>query len=148
MRNSVFLIIILAMLGCSNATSQKGLKNTREELIEVQEKIEKTQSQTEPEGQLVHLVFFKLKPKVDQAAVLEEIKKLEAIEGLKDFKAGPYEDLGDARSLAEYDMMMEMSFDNRDAYKVYQTHPIHLALKEAIQPLLAAPPATFDYIKK
>jgi len=92
--------------------------------------------------------LFRLKPDADQAKLVEEVNKLESIEGLMDLQVGPFKELGDKRALSEYSMMMEMSFEDETAYQKYQAHPLHLALKENTKSLMAGPPATYDYLKQ
>lgn len=148
MRYISFLLGLGLFLSCSNSDAHKELQNLRVELAAAKSSITDLKAQIEPEGALVHMVFFKIKPAVDINVLMVEFEKLNAIEVVKDLQAGPFEEVGDARALSDYAMMMEMSFDNIDAYKKYQEHPIHLALKEKIKPLMAGPPATYDYIKK
>ena len=148
MRNLLYLILLSFLLGCSNGAIQEALHKAEEELAAAKNTIVELESQIEPEGQLVHIVFFQLKPEADQAALIAEIKKLEAIDVVKDLEVGPFEDLGDGRALSHYQIMMEMSFDDAAAYKRYQAHPIHLALKESSKAYLAGPPATYDYVKR
>lgn len=144
----IFLTFTLGMFSCSDTAVQKELKQTKEDLNKALAKIEQLKTHIEPEGHLVHLVFFKLKIGVKQTVLFQEIKKLEAIEVLKDLELGPFLYTGDDRALEEYDVLMEMSFDHLADYQTYQKHPIHLELKKALQPLLAGPPATFDYLKQ
>lgn len=148
MRNTLFLLLLSALMSCSNATMQEELKRLEDELATSNATIEDLKSQIEPEGNLVHVVLFKLKPDADLDAVIAEIKKLESIEGVKDLEVGLFEDLGDDRALSDYSMMMEMSFDDAETYRKYQTHPVHLALKGNIKSMLAGPPATYDYMKR
>ena len=148
MRNTLFLLLLSALMSCSNATMQEELKRIENELATSNATIEDLKSQIEPEGNLVHVVLFKLKPDADLDAVIAEVKKLESIEGVKDLEVGLFEDLGDDRALSDYNMMMEMSFDDAEAYRKYQAHPVHLALKGNIKSMLAGPPATYDYMKR
>ncbi len=97
---------------------------------------------------MVHLIFFKLKPEADIAFLAKEIQKLENIDVVKDLQHGAFEDLGDKRALSEYQYFMEMSFVDKAAYKLYQKHPLHLKLKEKAKPMLAGPPAAYDYMKE
>ncbi len=125
--------------------------NVKEELIMVRQQLEtanKKITQLETEGKLVHLVFFKIKPDTDQVAIITEVKKLKNIKEVLDLEIGPFEDLGDARALSEYTILLQMSFADKAAYEVYQKHPIHLALQRNIGPFMAGPPATYDFIKK
>ena len=73
---------------------------------------------------------------------------MEAIKEVMDFEVGPFENLGDSRALSNYSILMQMSFATIAAYKRYQEHPLHSALKENTSPFLAGPPATYDFRKK
>ena len=148
MKNLSLLIILSSFFSCSNSTLQNELKKVKDELAITKTTIETLKSQIDPEGKLVHVVFFKLKPDADLETMIAEVKKLEAIDEVKDLEVGYFENLGDDRALSEYSMMMEMSFDNVAAYEKYQKHPIHLALKENAKPLMAGPPATYDFMKR
>ncbi len=138
----------LIFASCSDSALHDDIKKMKNELSEARANIETLKGQIEPEGSLVHVVMFKLKPDTDQAALIGEIKKLERIEQVKDLEVGGFEDLGDKRALSIYDMTMTMSFDSRADYETYQKHPIHLALKEYVTPMAAGAPATYDFIKK
>ena len=147
MKYLLFFSLIL-FASCSNSAIQNELETAKKELDSANEAIESLKSQIEEEGDLVHLVFLKLKPDADQAATIAEIKKLESIEEVKDLEVGPFEDLGDARALTEYSILMQMSFADTTAYQNYQKHPIHLALRENLKSVLAGPPATYDFMKR
>lgn len=148
MKNIGIIILLLCLIGCSNSDNQKALKQMKEELSLAKSTIERLNSQIEPEGDLVHVVFFKTKPEADIVALGKEIEKLKAIEVIKDLQYGAFENLEDQRALSDYSMMLEMSFDNKVDYQTYQKHPIHLQLKENAKAFLAGPPATYDYMKK
>ena len=144
----VLIICLLTCLSCTNTSVQQELKIVKQELATAQEKINNLEAQIEPEGELVHLVLFKVKSDADQTVLVSEVKKLETIEEVMDLEIGPFEDLGDERALSDYSMLMQMSFANKATYETYQKHPIHLALKEKLGQFMAGPPATYDYMKK
>lgn len=144
----VLIICLLTCLSCTNTSVQQELKIVKQELATAQEKINNLEAQIEPEGELVHLVLFKVKSDADQTVLVSEVKKLETIEEVMDLEIGPFEDLGDERALSDYSMLMQMSFANKATYETYQKHPIHLALKEKLGQFMAGPPATYDYVKK
>ena len=147
MKSFVPLIILLTTMSCSNKSLLKELKHTQDELTLAKATIESLNTQIEPEGKFVHIVFLKTKPDVDLVALAAEIKKLENIEVVKDLQYGAFEDLQDARAMSEYNFIMEMSFDHKADYQQYQKHPIHLRLKENTKSFVAAPPVTYDYLK-
>ena len=144
----LFFCSFFTLVGCSDSALQDDINRLKNELSEAHANIEILKAQVEPEGDLVHLVMFKLRPDTDIVALIEEIKKLEGIEQLKDLEVGRFEDLGDKRALSDYDMTMTMSFDSRVDYEAYQKHPIHLALKKYVTPMVAGPPSTYDFLKK
>jgi len=144
-----FLIFpLLLLFACNSSSVQDELAKVKQQLALANEKISQLETQIEPEGDLVHLVFFRIKPDADRAALVAEIKKLKDIEGVMDLEIGPFEDLGDDRALSEYNMLMQMSFAGKAAYESYQKHPIHLNLKENTGLFMAGPPATYDFMKK
>lgn len=139
---------LFILVSCTDTATQDELSKVKSELATAKAKISELESSIEPEGDLVHVVFFKVKSDADEAALVAEIKKLEEIEEVMDLEVGPFEDLQDTRALSEYSVMMEMSFADEAAYQTYQKHPIHLKLKENAKPFLAGPPATYDFVKK
>ncbi len=148
MKKPIFIFYLILLTACSNNTLQEEVATLKNNLQDAQEKISSLESQIEEEGALVHLVLFKVKPDADQAALVAEVKKLEAISEVMDLEIGPFEDLGDARALSDYTMLMQMSFANKAAYERYQIHPTHLALKENLGLYMAGPPATYDFMKQ
>lgn len=149
--NKIVALAIMAILGtsCSNEGAiQNELNETKQQLAAAQVTIEQLKAAIEPEGDLIHLVFFNLKPEVDPEVLVKEIKKLEAIEEVMDLEVGAFAELGDARAMSEYQLLMQMSFADSAAYQSYQKHPIHMALKEIAMPWLNGPPVTYDLYKK
>lgn len=152
-RKTLLFILTCLTLACTNPNLETDLAETKAALQKSQADLAETQQALatlgeDAAGSLGHIVFFKLKPDVDVEAFIREIKKLEAIDGLQDLEVGPFKDLGDARALADFSMLMEMTFDDVAAYEKYQTHPVHLALKEKTKAFLAGPPVTYDFIKQ
>lgn len=144
----LYLLGLLFIFGCTNTQVQEELNSSKQNLETANEKIKQLEGQIEPEGELVHLVFFKVKQDANQAALVAEVKKLEGIKEVMDLEIGPFEDLGDPRALSDYTMLMQMSFANKAAYERYQKHPIHLALKGNTGAFMAGPPATYDFMKR
>lgn len=150
MKYSLLLLLMLLVFGCSNSALEQELLKTKANLVEVQKELaslELEQQQTE-QAALVHIVLFKLKPDADHNQLIAEIKKMAEIPGVYDLEVGPFENLEDKRALSDYSILMQMSFKDEAAYKVYQAHPLHLALKENTLAMMAGPPATYDYLKK
>lgn len=148
---SFLLVLILA--SCSNAALETELASTKNALATAESALQKANQEIatlkqEDTGKLVHVVFFKIKRDADASAAITEIKKLQQIPEVQDLEVGTFEDLGDARALSDYQLIMEMTFDNKAAYDNYQQHPIHLGLKDNVGPFLAGPPATYDFVER
>lgn len=141
-----FLFAVFFLVSCNSGNNSD--QTLKIELKEANEKIVLLESKMEAEGDLVHMVFFDLKEEVDRDKLIKEIKKLKEIPVVKDLQVGVFEDLNDQRAMSKYELGMEMSFDNKDAYSLYQKHPIHNALKENVKSLLSQAPRTYDYMKK
>ena len=148
MRRMIFCLIVTCLLSCNYSAYQEELKQAEKDLQGALLTIDSLEQKIENEGDLVHLVFLKVKTDANEAALLDELKKLASIEEVKDFQTGPFEDLKDDRALSEYNWIMEMSFENIETYKKFQDHPIHISLKESTKPFMAGPPATYDYMKR
>lgn len=140
-------LLFLLLLGCDNSALQQELEAAQTTIKQLEQELKEVKTAS-VEAPLVHLVLFKLKADADPNVMLTELQKLEAISEVKELEIGPYEDLGDPRALSDYSLIMQMSFIDTAAYQTYQKHPIHLALKENIKPILAGPPATYDFIKQ
>jgi hypothetical protein len=97
---------------------------------------------------LKHIVLFNLKdslPEVSHDLFLQSMDQLSSIPEVIEFEWGKFADLKDPRALSEYEYIMRMGFENREAYKRYQNDSLHLRIKKKLRPFLAAPPATYDY---
>jgi hypothetical protein len=97
---------------------------------------------------LVHVVYFDMKDDADVSAFITEIEKLRNIEEVQNLEVGTFKNLGDERALSQYELVMQMSFKDSAAYQIYQNHPIHLQLKAAAKSVVAAAPATYDFVRK
>lgn len=100
-----------------------------------------------PNPELVHEVFLDLKPGIVLDSIILDIKELEKIPGVHQLNIGEFKDLNDSRAL-KTDIIFSMKFMDTESYKRYQSHPIHLKLKEKLGPSLAKAPQTVDYILK
>lgn len=140
-------IMIAFLVSCSNPKLEQELLETELKLKETEALLAEAKSNTNENYPLVHVVYFKLKPAADKAILLEAIHKLETIEGLHELEVGTFKDLGDERALSDYQVIMSMAFANEADYELYQSHDIHLALKAVAKDILAAPPATYDYMR-
>ncbi|NET33485.1 MAG: Dabb family protein [Cyanothece sp. SIO1E1] len=127
---------------------EEELATSKEKIAALESELTNLKAEEDKDAPLVHIVLFNLKEDADQAALIAEIKKLEAIEEIQDLEVGPYENLGDDRALSDYELIMQMSFVNNEAYQAYQQHPVHLTLKEAAKAYMGGPPATYDFMKE
>lgn len=144
MKHYFFFFPLLLLFSCKNSQ----LEATQAELALVHQQFQDLQAHIAQEGPLVHLVFFQLKANTDQAAFIQQVKTLAEIPTVLDLEVGPFKDLGDKRAMKEFGLLMTMSFKDSTAYKEYQVHPLHLALKEYAKANLAGPPVTYDFVKK
>lgn len=144
----ILAYIILSIVGCYDSGIQAELRKAKDELASAQSTIRDLESQIETEGDLVHLIFLKVRSDVDESTLIGELNKLSSIEGVHDFQSGAFMDLGDTRALSEYNWLIEMSFRDSIAYRSYQSNSIHLNVRDRLKTYLAGPPASYDYRKK
>ncbi|MEM7514304.1 MAG: Dabb family protein [Bacteroidota bacterium] len=143
-----YLLICLTflLLACTHSEMEVKQAATELELAEANLALVQLESQMPSKGQLIHLVLFKLKPEADIQFLSEELNKLASIEEVRDLSLGEFEEVGDERSLKEYPFMMQIRFDNVEAYKTYQQDTLHLGVKKRTFHLLAGPPSSYDYL--
>lgn len=146
---SIIALWILTFLSCSHTAEITKLKSdlaqTQTELTQIKNEQLKTE---QPTQKLVHLVYLKLKEgatEQDKQALIVEMKKLKGIEQVHNLEVGAFYDLKDKRAMSEFDLFMQMRFNNEQEYQQYQAHPIHLQLKENAKAYLGGPPVTYDY---
>ncbi|MEM1220507.1 MAG: Dabb family protein [Bacteroidota bacterium] len=102
-----------------------------------------------PKNGLVHAVYFDVLDSLlqeERSAFVDQLKRLAEVEGVYDFKVGAFQELGDPRALASYEWAILMTFTDSMAYRQYQQDPIHLEVKKAVGPYLAAKPASYDFM--
>lgn len=151
MKNLITLLLLISILvSCQNANPQleKELSETKARLVAAKAALEKINPST---ASLVHEVYFNLKDDLTSAqkeAFYQNILKLKDIPVVKNLVIGDFKNLADPRALADYEVKMSMEFSNEKEYAEYQAHPIHLSLKKMAGDVVAAPPATYDFIKK
>ncbi|MDO4548706.1 MAG: Dabb family protein [Clostridia bacterium] len=86
---------------------------------------------------LRHIVLFKIKPEyADEIPQL--VKNFYAmdgkIEGMTDLKAG-----GDIlKSERSYDLAFECTFDTREHFDLYQSHPVHMPVRKRMHEVRSA----------
>ena len=137
--------MVVVLLGsCSQKALEAELASTKKALSDAKTKL----TALETKGDLVHVVYFDLKETANISQFIIEIEKLREIEVIQSLEIGTFKDLGDQRALSEYELVMQMSFKDSAAYQIYQNHPIHLQLKATAKSVLAAPPATYDFVRE
>jgi len=100
---------------------------------------------------LVHTVYLNLKEsasKLELKELFAAIEKLHDIEVVHNLDIGFFKDLQDKRALKDLEWVFQMRFKNEASYKIYQEHPLHLALKKVAKPLLDGPPVTHDFMSQ
>ena len=148
MRHLVFLFTSTLLL----AACRQQPSGLQEELAQAKAHVKALESElaalARPEGELVHIVFLKLKEGLDEAqadTLITEIKKLMSIEGVHGLEVGRIADTGDERFISGHEIVFQMSFADMAAYEAYQNHPTHLQLKKVLGAYLGGPPAVYDY---
>ena len=94
---------------------------------------------------LRHLVLFKAKSEDDAQKLVSELSALGKIDEVKSIEVGRFLDLEDARALSDYQVILNVTFENKAEYATYQSHDIHLAVKENVKKHLSGPPVSYDY---
>lgn len=101
------------------------------------------------QGMISHLVFFDLRDSLNSQELQKVgiiLKSLNGIPVVEDFTVGDFKDLEDARALSEYEVVIQMSFKNKEDYLTYQNHRLHRAAKKKLGPYLTGPPKSYDYL--
>ncbi len=138
------------MTSCQQSVNTDQVEKLNAELTNAKTELENTKAalvklQSSQNYPLVHLVYFDMKDAQGMEGFINDLKKLKAIKEVKSLQIGHFKDLGDQRALSEFELVMQMGFNNEADYQSYQKHSIHLALKKKIAPYLAAPPTTYDF---
>ncbi|MFK8102265.1 MAG: Dabb family protein [Saprospiraceae bacterium] len=106
---------------------------------------------TKPRPALVHSVFFKLKPEIDEAQTKifrTKLKSLAKIEQTKQLFVAMPADTPDKRLRKDYDVVLQMHFANLEDLATYQNHALHLQVKTEVGAMLASKPFVYDYWQK
>jgi len=143
MKYTLIFFIGILISACNQPAATNDFENLKKNLAQVQKELATLKANQD--HQIVHVVYFKLKPDANSAALIKEIKKIAAIEGLEELEVGTFKDLKDKRALSEFGVVMQMGFDTEAAYQAYQKHPLHIELKNNVGQYLAGPPVTYDF---
>ncbi|MEM1322704.1 MAG: Dabb family protein [Bacteroidota bacterium] len=146
-------LLLLILSGCTDIKNTPEYQTLRTDLIKAEGDLDQALAtikrlKTNRKGLLIHTVYFKLQPQLTEeqkAQLTSELKDLKKIEVIKGLRVGAFQDLGDARAMADYGMVMDMGFKSEADYQTYQAHPLHQALKKNVGQYLAGPPVTYDY---
>ena len=151
--NSLFaLSLCWLMTGCfTNPEVQQQLDNCRAELTEQAQKMDviltQIDSSATQEGDLLHSVYLPLKNDLSEDEVnklITEIKGLRDIPSVKNLHVGSLANTGDQRMLAEFDIVMALTFEDLEGLEAYQVHEIHQTLKAGIGTWLSGAPKVHD----
>ena len=151
MKSFITLLLLVSFLAsCQNPNPQleKELSETKARLVAAKTALENINPTGTP---LVHEVYFNVKDDLTSEQMEEfyqSILTLKDIPFVYNLVVGEFKSLNDPRALSDYEIKMRMEFVDEKEYSLYQTHPVHLSLKKIAGELLAAPPATYDFIKK
>jgi len=151
MKNFITILLLFSFLAsCQNQNLQleKELSETKARLVAAKAALEKLNSTG---TSLVHEVYFNVKDDLtatQKESFYQSIIKLKDIPSVQNLVVGDFKNLDDPRALADYEIKMSMEFQSEKEYDEYQAHSIHLSLKKMASDILAAPPATYDFIKK
>ena len=97
----------------------------------------------------MHAVYFDVVDSLsadELATFAAQLKRLEQINGVQNFKVGAFQELGDTRALSTYEWAILMTFSDSTEYRKYQQDPIHLDVKKSVGPFLAGKPASYDFV--
>jgi len=99
-------------------------------------------------NKITHLLYLDLNDNISetQLELFETVLgQLQKIPQVTEFNIGEYTDVGDKRALSQYEYIVSMSFENKKAYDIYQSSPIHESVKNKLRTYLSGPPATYDF---
>ena len=145
-----FPLIIVLLFSCTEKTAilEKELANVKEDLEKVNSEL-KTLSENDSKGKLVHQVYFSLKAdlnQTDKEIFMSGLEKLGNIEVVQQIIVEARDNIGDeVRALTQFDVLMQLKFENQAALEVYAKDDFHQDTKKEIGRFLAKPPMTFDY---
>ena len=135
MKPLMLIVMIMSFLFCRNEGSKKvePFPNDMREVLVTDTLIN-------------HLVFLNLKDHVDQDSLINVLNRLREIPHLKSFSIGKFLDLADPKSLSQYNICLNMTFLDKQAYESYQKDSLHLSIIKETRHLMAGPPSSYDYI--
>ena len=144
----LILFTVFILIGCIDSSKQDDFNKLKKELEAANATITKLENQLPSKGDIVHMVFVKMKPGNDTQVLISELRKMEKIEGLNNLQFGLFENLEDPYAMSDFDFMLQMSFASKADYAKYQKDKLHLDIIEKSKNLVAEPPISFDYLKQ
>jgi len=149
MKRGIYIIIAFLLFSCNIKNVQQELNNVRNDFEKVSQELENCK-QVKLDNYLIHQVYFKLKDNIsneDKILFIKGLEKLNSIEVVENIIVEEREDVGDeSRALTQFDVLMQLTFENKAALDIYSNHTYHQEIKKEIGGFLAAPPMTFDFV--
>ncbi len=149
----LFTVILVFLFSCGPDNDAE-IEILQEKLREKTSEIDELNQALEAEGlfargKLLHLVYFNLKNDLEREMYdqfLNEVNRLKSITVVKNLVYGEHEDVGDIRSMKDFEIVMQLTFDDVSSLDEYQKDPIHLDVKDKVGPYLEGPPVVYDFI--
>jgi len=143
----ISLISIVLLLGCAEEkdSNTRQLERLEQEIAELANRLENL---PDHKAGLTHLVFLNLKDDISPGQVeviMERINQLGNIANVRNFSIGHYQDVSDPRAMSQYEIVLELAFENAAELASYQKDEQHIAIRADLKKYLASPPVTYDY---
>ena len=149
----IFLIAVLSLVSCKDnqLIEEHKATITSLEILKAENKnlLSQIENRKVVEGDMIHYVFLDVKDDVSEKQyefLIDEIKSLASISGVKDFKVGLFENMDDDRAIIDRDINFEMRFKEKKDYYSYQKSKSHSRVRQALAPYLVKAPLTYDYL--
>lgn len=144
----ISLFCLLFLVGCEEEkdANTRQLERLEKKVFELTERLENLPV---PTSGLTHLVFLNLKDELsaeEQSIFFATLNELGQINSVASFRIGHFKNVDDPRALMQYEVVLEMGFQDVSALNAYQEDEQHLAIRAKLRPYLAGPPVTYDYL--
>lgn len=99
-------------------------------------------------GTLTHIVLLQLKETLtpeERKEVANLLQTLETIEEVQTLVVGFPEDTGDTRAIQDYNLVLQMTFADKEALAAYQVNEFHAKVREEAKQYQGGPPKILDY---
>ncbi|MGH1365945.1 MAG: Dabb family protein [Calditrichia bacterium] len=144
----ISLISIALLIGCAEEKDSNTRQLERLEL-EIGELTKRLENLPDRKVGLTHLVFLDLKSDLlpeQLEGIMEKVNQLGEIANVQSFNIGRYQDVGDPRAMSQYEIVLELLFENAARLASYQQNEQHLAIRAELKKYLAGPPVVYDYL--